>query len=841
MTPTLDPESPGAELLGALSGPALAVALLALAAGALTYALPALGGGRGPRGPRLVRAGLVTLGMLLVWVLLGARGSDGFFGRLADLGPAALVLAPLALAGLTVWTYAGAPGASRRRVGTVLGLRLLAFLLAVLAMLRPSLGLADKDQAASQLWLVADYSASMSIADGMDGQTRWAQMLRNLRDAGPALERLRADAGVEVVFKKFAADVADFDPAQPGQPDGKHTDFGQMLRRLYEARDGRRPPRGLLVLSDGSDHGTRIPALAEAAHYRALPCPVHPFAYGKPTTAVRQNDVVVTAIYPEPSPVPVKGELAVRASVDAWGFANSPVRVRLFLEGKGGQRKEVAAQNETLKLASGNEVRVKCTAPAEPGEVKVTLRVEDPRREGRGLDGEVNEANNEMSTFVTVTKEGLSVLLVDKPRAWEPQLLCEALRKDARIRLYTVWLRGDEAGDPRGSDLFQFDKQQYDVIILGDVTARQVQAVNPRALETMRDLVDRGAGLVMLGGYATFGNGDWGATVLKDVLPVDLGARGQIENPVKVVPTEAGLRLFSYLMRLADARPGGNAEEESKAAWAKLHPLDGMAVLGRPKSQKSVVLAESGNGHDPVFVAGVYGGGRVLAFAGDTTYKWVRDPKTQALHDRFWRQVVVWLAKQEESEGGVWVAPDTRRLPARNDLGFAFGLRSKAGVPVHEGTFEVSVEGPNGAAPKVVKSQTAKGNRGTLEGLDVPGEYRVTVRGEGKDPSSGEDIKGEASARFLVYDDDRELADPAAGHDFLKKLAAAGGGQFHGGEELRPFLEKLLERPQRERPKMWLVPDWGSSGRSPFLVVFFVLFVAVLTAEWVLRRRWGMV
>src|SRR5207302_128345 len=82
-------------------------------------------------------------------------------------------------------------------------------------------------------------------------------------------------------------------------------------------------------------------------------------------------------------------------------------------------------------------------------EVKVTLRVEDPRREGRGLDGEVNEANNEMSTFVTVTKEGLSVLLVDKPRAWEPQLLCEALRKDARIRLYTGWLRGDEEGDRR--------------------------------------------------------------------------------------------------------------------------------------------------------------------------------------------------------------------------------------------------------------------------------------------------------------------------------------------------------------------------------------------------------
>src|SRR5262249_43637307 len=74
MTPTIDPVWPWSALLAALSGAALAVALLALLAGALTYALPLFGGGRGPRRPRLVRAGLVTGGMLLVWVLLGVRG-----------------------------------------------------------------------------------------------------------------------------------------------------------------------------------------------------------------------------------------------------------------------------------------------------------------------------------------------------------------------------------------------------------------------------------------------------------------------------------------------------------------------------------------------------------------------------------------------------------------------------------------------------------------------------------------------------------------------------------------------------------------------------------------------
>ena len=64
-----------------------------------------------------------------------------------------------------------------------------------------------------------------------------------------------------------------------------------------------------------------------------------------------------------------------------------------------------------------------------PGEVKVTLKV-DP------LPGEVSQVNNEISTYVTVTKEGVSVLYVEgKYRAWEPKFIRYALSQDPRIRL----------------------------------------------------------------------------------------------------------------------------------------------------------------------------------------------------------------------------------------------------------------------------------------------------------------------------------------------------------------------------------------------------------------------
>jgi hypothetical protein len=142
--------------------------------------------------------------------------------------------------------------------------------------------------------------------------------------------------------------------------------------------------------------------------------------------------------------------------------------------------KEVQAQDMVLPLTINNEVEIKCTAPAKAGEVKVTVKI-DP------LQGEVNPNNNSIDTYVTVTQEGISVLLVDKARVWEPQMICDALAEESRIRLYPVWLRGNVPANEKGDGLFQFDKQQYDVIIFGDVTAEQMRAGNPNALTEIHD------------------------------------------------------------------------------------------------------------------------------------------------------------------------------------------------------------------------------------------------------------------------------------------------------------------------------------------------------------------
>jgi uncharacterized membrane protein len=763
-------------------------------------------------------------------------------GLLVQLGLMLLLIGPCALVGASAGTYPGTPGVSRRRLLVIVGLRLATFLMAMVAIARPALAWPDVDRVRALVMIVVDHSRSMTTQDEQGGRSRWELLQDSLKKCRPALERLEKDHQIDVKWHRFSGDVSEFDVNDPGEADGKRTDFGLMLHELFERRESGVPIRAMLIASDGADNGTAFSALVEASRWRSVPCALHTFGGGSPKTSRKQRDVSITSISTSPAPfVPVKGKLTVKLTMDAHGYENSKARVRLFLEGPDDKGvvadREVTAQDVKLPLSVGNEVAITCDAPPRPGEVKVKVVVETTDKDNFPL-------NNSIETFVTVSKEGISVLLVDRWRAFEPKFIKYALEDDPRIRLNMVLLGGKKgAADSRLLDL---DGQPYDVIILGDVTAAQLRAIDPEALTKIEKLVARGSGLMMLGGYSTLGNGDWKGTVLEPMLPVDLSKGGQRDQPVQIVPTEAGLSLARYILRLDD-------KPDLKAAWQRLAKLDGRTVVEPLRRPTDVVLATAdGDPKKPLLMMRQYAPreakesarplGRVLVFGGDTTYRWVRDEEGARLHARFWKQVVVWLARQEDAEGSVWVKPDVRRLPVRSELGFQVGLRGKGGGPdLRNGKYEVEVINPAGAKVRVPVMQGATENRGNFTATRSPGIYRIVVRGKGKD-LSGAEVSGEVSARVIVYDEDVEMLHPAADLEFLKKLASAGGGEALRVEQLPDFLNRLAEQPlDRGKPKLLVRPDWRSTGRSGFLVAFFVAFCVLVSMEWGLRRWWGMV
>ena len=238
------------------------------------------------------------------------------------------------LAVVTIWTYLGVRGASFRRVLLVLILRLLALLIAFILVLRPSLATEEEeDTIPSRLFVLLDYSESMKITDDFNGLARWDNARRILKAEAvqEALKKLQAEK-VEIVYLMGAEDLRRYEP--DALPTGKRTDMGTWLHEFLQ-RHGREPnSRGLILLGDGADNGSKH-ATRKMAELIRSSCPIYTFGLGKTNTTTKQNDIDLKDIHVDTDPVPVKTRMTIRVFVNAPGFENQNVDVGLYIQEQG--------------------------------------------------------------------------------------------------------------------------------------------------------------------------------------------------------------------------------------------------------------------------------------------------------------------------------------------------------------------------------------------------------------------------------------------------------------------------------------------------------------------------
>jgi uncharacterized membrane protein len=741
---------------------------------------------------------------------------------------------------LTLWTYSGQRKIGWGKVATVLGLRLAALAVVALLLLRPAFASEERVTSSGKLIVVLDSSLSMKIMDGPNNSPRWDVVRKLLEwpEVKEALDRLQRERQIEVVFYQADTDVRKYDPAS--EADGKRTDIGQWLHALLAQHRSDKNLRGVLLLTDGGDNGTRYLAVEEAAQFRGLGCPVHTFAVGLETTREGQNDIAVVDVKTDQQRYYVKNEIKVKAIINAPGFVGSKVTVRLLAEGKEVGKKD----NVTLQNARGNEVDVGVVVAEVVGELKVTVKVDE-------MAGEFTKDNNELSTFVTVDKKGLSVLWAEGRPRLEATWALRAIKKDQRIQLFDQYVFGRQRSKEQ-KELFTTPETTYDVVVLGDLTAEQLSGGDALMLERIANQVrSRRTGLVMLGGFKSFGNSDWQklGKPLADLLPAELGDGEQTEQKFFVTPDPAnkGHRLLQL-----GGPPG-------KDLWTEVFKeLPGMAKFGKPQPGAEV-LARAGAGGDPILVVGREDGPRTAVFAGDTTYAaWTANDDAVKAHERFWSQLIQWLARQEKGDNYLWVKLDKRRLAAgANDkVGFSVGMQGRDGGPAVAPQFVVTVTGPGGEQFDVKVRQQGGEYRGEFDKANVAGEYRLQVKGTGKGKDGVEFAVGPVPARFVAVARDVENLEPAADYKYLDRLAAAGGGSARMAvkQDLLQYLAELESRTSSAgfvRREAW--PNWRytpadegptaqvvalvASGMLPCLV----LFVGCVSAEWFLRRWWGLV
>src|SRR5690606_15946947 len=138
------------------------------------------------------------------------------------------------------------------------------------------------------------------------------------------------------------------------------------------------------------------------------------------------------------------------------------------------------------------------------------------------------------------------------------------------------------------------------------------------------------------------------------------------------------------------------------------------------------VLAQSEDGV-PLLVAQQVGAARVMAFAGDTTYLWYTSGH-EVEHQRFWRQVVLWLTRKElDKDQPVWVLAEPRNVPPAQKVVLTYGARGEEGRPVPDAAFELEVLRPDGRSERQAAPGGSERNSIDYDATSEPGDYWVRV------------------------------------------------------------------------------------------------------------------
>jgi hypothetical protein len=260
--------------------------------------------------------------------------------------------------------------------------------------------------------------------------------------------------------------------------------------------------------------------------------------------------------------------------------------------------------------------------------------------------------------------------------------------------------------------------------------------------------------------------------------------------------------------------------------------LDGGTRVGAAKPGASVLATCPLENDMPVLAVQPVEKGRTAVFVGDTTRKWQQGPRAmdqESPYLRFWGQLVRYLAgrtSEVDAKAGVTGSTDKGYYEPEEPVGISAVVRDERGEGADAAHVEAKIRGPAGRAETVALS-TVPGPGGHYSGTFEPktaGSYEVVIEARlGETVLESETLKvevGRPNLEFEKLDLDEAM---------LSRIAAETGGRYVHITTAEHLIDQL-DRTQRKRRVYLERPLF-----SPPL--FWVIFVGVLTTEWVLRRR----
>ncbi len=697
----------------------------------------------------------------------------------------------------------------RRALG---GLRFGALALLLVLLFQPQRRVDEVTVLKPQLAVLVDDSESMEDRADVRQPTR-AQRVREWL-ASPVL----AAARKHFEIRTFRFELR---PSEWGGDGGGLAFKGtgsNVVSALQQARERfvGQPLAAMLLLSDGLDTsgiggGFTLPG----------GLPVHTIELEKlfelPTKAKR---VWISSVDP-PGRIVVGWDAEVRGAVSASGMTGRTLNVELWRDG-------VKSAETAVTFNEDEQTRpvVFPVAGTEPGVLQFELRLSDP-----AADPDAKTRH----FAIEVVAPGKRILYVQNSFGFEFKFLRRAVAGDRNLQLQAFVRSGDgrlvamgdrgtlDSGKAPKLEFSQAGLSSFAVVVLGDLPPEALTADQYKAV---REFVDRGGGLVLLGGAAGMASAEVAKTPLVEMSPAKLPAEYK-EGRFPVRITDAGLRhpVFGPLF-----------------ANVKEFPALLSVNIARSSSPAAEVLieAEEGGNKFPVVVASRFGAGRVVSVMTDSVWHWRMGAKSwsadRSPYDVFWSQLMEWLIPKEQDKQGVAKLELVTERPAYS-LGEQPEVRAVLELGGAEGkppaTLPLSVRTPDGKVfeYKMKQGQFPAGGR-TINGYvaavepNVPGMFTARAHWE-----SGK-IKLEAETRFSVSKPATEKTGRPIDRELLERVAQQTGGRFFKWEE-RDEWPGFVHAKEQQIARVRLQELWN----HPLLLL---LLLGFLSADWVLRKRWNL-
>lgn len=705
---------------------------------------------------------------------------------------------------------------SARKRAVILSLHVLAFLVICFLLLNPALRVDSYKEEKRRLAVLVDKSWSMNLPSGADAGTRIDAAKSFLRNNSGFFSNLNDDFVVE--YYTFGSGLAPVSPdaAATEEPRDGGTDFGKLLKEIRE-KNSQGELDEAIIISDGRNNGDNASESGEGDR-----------------RGLRINTV---------------GALTGDASPDLWidgirssevSFLRYPysVQVNVKTTGKGGMSIPVSLYDGD-KLVAIKEAAI--DGASSEGSVDFEI---NPLALGRQIytasvpvmADEIITENNQKSFYTDVIINKIRILHVAGSPSWDVRFLRKALKRNPNVDLVSFFILRDPSDLVFATEnelslipfpvneIFGSELGTFDIVIFQNFNF-QPYGIFGFHLRSIRDYVlNEGGAFLMIGGNKSFDSGNYGATPISEILPVELDYIPRtLTETISDRTVHPKLTMAGKKHPIMKIFPDGKKNEDE---WNGMPELEGFNMV-QGLSPDAVPLLVSPDG-EPILAVAKVGSGKAATFLSDSSWKWnfVRGSEgdVSPVYEKFWNRLFLWFVND----------PDLNDVRVETDKAvYAPGEKAELRVWMLDGEEEEAALGialvhPNGEVEQVPLERA--GNDMFIAEIETnePGVYRVTAGESGGAPMD-EELGG---ISFIVEPPAREVRGPTSDEGYLKSIAAGSGGVYiragDSAEKLRIDDSRKKTVTGYETRELW---------DSPF---FLLLILGLLFSEWSLRRRWGL-